>query len=104
AGTTFLELREAARYDTACHLLRNTRMPVSEIASTLGYAECSSFTRAFGRWAGAGPAEWRGRHTRSAAPRRSLKAARAEVDAEHPTVIELSAAIDAAAFSKNWSG
>ena len=69
AGTTFLALREEARYDTACHLLRNTRMPVGEVASTLGYGECSSFTRAFGRWAGMGPAAWRGRRTRpSAAP------------------------------------
>jgi AraC-like DNA-binding protein len=72
AGTTFLALREEARYDTACHLLRNTRLPVGEVASTLGYGECSSFTRAFGRWAGVGPAVWRSRHTRSAAPRGSL--------------------------------
>jgi AraC-like DNA-binding protein len=68
AGTTFLQLREEARYDTACHLLQRTRMPVGEVASTLGYAECSSFTRAFWRWAGLGPAEWRSRRNMHATP------------------------------------
>ena len=59
AGTTYLQLREEARHDIACQLLRHTRIPVSEVASSLGYAETSSFTRAFGRWAGMGPTEWR---------------------------------------------
>ena len=76
AGTTFLELREEARYDTACHLLRSTRMPVGEVASILGYTECSSFTRAFGRWAGMGPAAWRSRRARSVAPRASRRRVR----------------------------
>jgi AraC-like DNA-binding protein len=67
-GTTFLQLREEARYDTACHLLQRTRMPVGEVASILGYAECSSFTRAFGRWAGMGPAEWRSQRNLRATP------------------------------------
>jgi AraC-like DNA-binding protein len=76
AGTTFLQLREEARYDIACHLLQRTRMPVGEIAAMLGYAECSSFTRAFGRWAGMGPAEWRSRSIRAGAPRASRGLAR----------------------------
>ena len=76
AGTTFLELREEARYDTACQLLRHTRMPVNEVASSLGYAETSSFTRAFGRWAGMGPTEWRSRRARSVAPRASRRRVR----------------------------
>ena len=68
AGTTFLQLRDEARFDTARHLLQRTRMPVGEIASILGYTECSSFTRAFGRWAGMGPAEWRSRRDRHETP------------------------------------
>lgn len=76
AGTTFRQLREEARYDTACHLLQRTRMPVGEVASTLGYAECSSFTRAFGRWAGMGPAAWRSRRARSVAPRAARRPVR----------------------------
>jgi AraC-like DNA-binding protein len=76
ASTTFLELREEARYDTACQLLRHTRMPVNEVASSLGYAETSSFTRAFGRWAGMAPTEWRSRRAQSAGPRASKRRAR----------------------------
>lgn len=61
AGTTFLELREQVRYETACQLLRDSQMSVSEVAHGLGYSETSSFTRAFTRWAGVGPAKWRRR-------------------------------------------
>jgi AraC-like DNA-binding protein len=62
--TTFLQLREAARYDAACQMLRNTRMPAGQISSILGYADCSAFTRAFTRWSGSGPAAWRNRKQR----------------------------------------
>lgn len=61
AGTTFLELREQIRYETACQLLRDSQMSVSGLAHGLGYSETSSFTRAFARWAGVGPAKWRRR-------------------------------------------
>lgn len=61
AGTTFLELREQARYEIARQLLRDSRMSVSEVALGLGYSESSSFARAFARWAGVGPTEWRRR-------------------------------------------
>ncbi len=58
-GTTFLALRETIRYQEACRLLKNTRMRAGEVAATLGYADASSFTRAFRRWSGHGPARWR---------------------------------------------
>jgi AraC-like DNA-binding protein len=63
AGTTFLELREQVRFETACQLLRDSQVSINEVAHALGYSESSSFTRAFKRWAGVGPAEWR-RHPR----------------------------------------
>ena len=69
AGTTFLDLREEARFDVACQLLRHTGMQVGEVASSVGYAETSSFTRAFVRWAGTPPTEWRERQARPAARR-----------------------------------
>jgi AraC-like DNA-binding protein len=58
-GTTFLRLREEACRSLAVQLLERTHMPASEIANQLGYSNPSAFTRAFQRWTGLGPAEWR---------------------------------------------
>ena len=58
-GTTFVQLREEASNVTARQLLESTRMQASEIASVLGYANLSAFTRAFRRWEGVTPTQWR---------------------------------------------
>lgn len=51
-GTTFRELLDEARFDAACQLLDASRVPITEIAFSLGYAEISAFSRAFRRWSG----------------------------------------------------
>jgi AraC-like DNA-binding protein len=61
-GLTFRALQEEARSDIARGLLRETDLPLGEIAAILGYAEPSVFTRAFRRWAGATPSAWRNEH------------------------------------------
>ena len=58
-GTSFLEMREEARHELACQLLESTRTPASEIATILGYSDPASFTRAFQRWTGTTPTQWR---------------------------------------------
>jgi AraC-like DNA-binding protein len=58
-GTTYMRLREEARYVAACQLLESTRMPANEISDRLGYSNPSAFTRAFCRWSGKAPADWR---------------------------------------------
>jgi AraC-like DNA-binding protein len=58
-GTTYMRLREEARHAAACQLLETTSLPANEISDRLGYANPSAFTRAFQRWAGKGPADWR---------------------------------------------
>ena len=58
-GTSYLQLREEARYTIARQLLTGTRMPANQIADRLGYAHASAFTRAFRQWSGKAPAEWR---------------------------------------------
>lgn len=58
-GTSFRRIRDEVRFDAACQMLRQTRMPAGEIASVLGYADPAAFTRAFSRHAGVGPARWR---------------------------------------------
>ena len=58
-GTGFTQLREEAFDAMARQLLEGTRMPVTGIASFLGYANPGAFTRAFCRWAGVAPTRWR---------------------------------------------
>jgi len=58
-GTTFQELLDEVRFEAACQLLDTARIPITEIAASLGYAETSAFSRAFRRWSGATPVQRR---------------------------------------------
>lgn len=58
-GTAFRDLLGTVRRDKSCRLLKETSQPVSAIASQLGYSEPAAFVRAFRRWFGASPAQWR---------------------------------------------
>ena len=58
-GITFKQLLDETRFEIAQQLLRDTRMPVVDIAVTLNYTGASAFTRAFHRWSGTSPAAWR---------------------------------------------
>ena len=60
-GTTYTELVEGVRRDLALSYVRQRQLPFSEIAMLLGYSELSAFSRAFRRWTGASPREWRAR-------------------------------------------
>jgi AraC-like DNA-binding protein len=61
-GTSLRRLLGETRFETARQLVENTRLPLTEIAATLGYADASGFTRAFQRWTGAVPSAWRRKH------------------------------------------
>lgn len=58
-GTSFQELLDEGRFEIARQMLEDTRMEVNQIAMTLDYADASAFTRAFRRWSGTTPAQWR---------------------------------------------
>lgn len=58
-GTNLQRLLADARFERACHLLRSTEMPVSQIAAALCYADTAVFSRAFHGWAGKSPRRWR---------------------------------------------
>lgn len=58
-GRTPFEYLYEVRVKAAVNLLRNTDMPVSEIAGRVGYDTLSSFNRHFRRIAGAAPSEIR---------------------------------------------
>ena len=59
AGTSFRQELDASRRTVSEQMLQFTRMPVSEIATALGYADASGFIRAFERWSGISPNAWR---------------------------------------------
>jgi AraC-like DNA-binding protein len=55
----FSSIVEQFRREEAALLLSDPRVAVVEVAARLGYAEQTSFTRAFRRWTGTTPAAWR---------------------------------------------
>lgn len=58
-GTSFARLLSDLRCDLAKLYLRERRSTLSEVAFLLGFAEVSAFHRAFKRWTGQTPAEYR---------------------------------------------
>ncbi|WP_416896384.1 MAG: AraC family transcriptional regulator [Minwuia sp.] len=61
-GMSFQTLTEETRRDLAEGLLCDERHSLAEIAFLTGFAEQSSFTRAFKRWVGMTPASYRKAH------------------------------------------
>jgi len=56
---SFQAIKDLLRRDMAINLLSDTRKSVMEIAADLGFAETSAFHRAFKKWTGANPGEYR---------------------------------------------
>jgi AraC-like DNA-binding protein len=57
--TNFKTLLESTRQELALHYIRETHRTLGEITYLLGFSEPSNFTRAFKRWTGKTPAEYR---------------------------------------------
>ncbi|CBL46170.1 Transcriptional regulator, AraC family [gamma proteobacterium HdN1] len=58
-GTSFQEILDDIRKDQAIDYLRHTNKPIDEIAALLGYNDPSNFGRAFKRWTGKTPSQYR---------------------------------------------
>ena len=58
-GTSYKECLKQTRYRTAVHYLRHSAQTVEDIAFMLGFSECAPFIRAFRRWSGHTPLEYR---------------------------------------------
>jgi AraC-like DNA-binding protein len=62
-GTSYADVARAVRRDAALQMLKNRQQTIGQIARTLGYADHPHFTRAFQRWMGVSPREFRRRLT-----------------------------------------
>ncbi|MES2259397.1 MAG: AraC family transcriptional regulator [Pseudomonadota bacterium] len=58
-GTHFQELLDNTRKELACAYLKQATRSVTEVTFMLGFADTSNFTRAFKRWTGVSPTEFR---------------------------------------------
>lgn len=65
AGTTFEKVRDDVRRNLAEHYLRDTEMPLVEIAHELGFSEQSAFSRAAQRWFEQSPRSYRQSHRKT---------------------------------------
>lgn len=63
AGTSFQQLLNRHRHSLALKLLSETDEEISEIVYLTGFSEPSTFYRAFKRWEGTTPIEYRQRHS-----------------------------------------
>jgi len=58
-GSTFSEIKESVRRDMAVYHLESLDTSINEIAYRLGFSEPSAFNRAFKRWTGRTPGDYR---------------------------------------------
>jgi AraC-like DNA-binding protein len=58
-GTSFQRIKDACRRDSAIRLLRSSSMSGQDIAARLGFSDSSAFLRAFKKWTGCTPMEFR---------------------------------------------
>ncbi|MGA8033771.1 MAG: AraC family transcriptional regulator, partial [Casimicrobiaceae bacterium] len=63
-GTGFQQLVGETRFEIARQMLEYSAMDIGQISESLGYAAPGVFTRAFRRWSGVTPVEWRAAHSR----------------------------------------
>lgn len=59
AGTHYSDVLNDTRWELTIKHIRNSRLSMGEITYLLGFAEVSNFSRAFKRWTGKPPSEYR---------------------------------------------
>ena len=58
-GVTYQELLDHVRKDLAVDYLRNSPLTVEQVAQLVGYGEAASFRKAFRKWTGEAPGDYR---------------------------------------------
>ncbi|MFK8015863.1 MAG: AraC family transcriptional regulator [Gammaproteobacteria bacterium] len=59
SSTTYQQLLDRTRRELAEQYMRQANISVSEVAYLLGFSDCSNFSRAFHRWTGQAPSDFR---------------------------------------------
>ncbi len=59
AGTSFIDIQTAVRSSAARTMLMDRALDIDAIATKLGFADRTTFTRAFTKWAGVSPSQYR---------------------------------------------
>ena len=68
-GTTFQQIKDAARCDAARLCLDRPELSINEVALQMGFTDPSAFHRSFKKWTGMTPGQFRAeRQRRSKAP------------------------------------
>ena len=57
--TTFQDILDSTRQNLAAGYIEHSHLAITEIAYLLGFSDASNFTRAFRRWHGVSPSEYR---------------------------------------------
>jgi AraC-like DNA-binding protein len=73
-GVAFEPIVAAVKREVACELLRETSLPLTEIAGSLQYSSAENFATAFRTWTGTTPSAWRNGTLQDADFRLSLRA------------------------------
>ena len=60
--SSFKEIIDQLRFETAVAMMHDEKSNLLDIALEVGYSDAAHFTRAFRRWAGISPSEYRRRH------------------------------------------
>lgn len=58
-GTSYQRILDEVRKEMAIEYLRNSNLPIEEIAALVGYSDPSNFRKAFRRWTGNAPSYYR---------------------------------------------
>lgn len=69
-GTSYQQIKDRLRLDLAIDQLSRSDLPAAQIAVRLGFSDPSTFYRAFKRWSGVQPGEYRARRSGRGAARR----------------------------------
>jgi AraC-like DNA-binding protein len=58
-GTSYQQIKDAIRSDRAHTLLMNPEVSIAHVAEKVGFSEAAAFSRAFKKWTGSSPADFR---------------------------------------------